>query len=844
MHSDLIIISSSPERNVIRTPPPLALAAVTEKGQQHPTRSASSSPISSPTELLFGDPSRSKFSLPLEQTRSTTKERITKVGKAAEENSNAAISSTTQRRKERKPRAVHQAALGDLDPADVENEDNAPPKPKSTRKKRNDGRTGGEKTKNKTIFGKVAKSRAGKPDEPSVKPADCPSTSKQTREGSAGKDAIGDLQLELALKRRLDWTPTKELNIKSATLEDNGNAEGGQSKLGSLLSGYEYHEVNTVSDRFHGLGDEGPTKRRRIELVSSNFPPPKPKSPSNDSTSGKNAKLPADSKLSKKLKARPKRLTTLTARVTASYSEFAEPTDGEILITPAKTKRKGDTSSGINVPGTIVLSPETALKALDDQDLVFGTCSQLERADSPTLLRETQIALQESEKEFVSASSSRQVQGPGLTQSTNVSRLTNPPRNLWAVAARDSEGLLKDVEVIELLDTPEAPKTINLPDEDSNQEHVGQNEAHDAGHECDMISVKAPAPEIPFNTEEPPVLISQANKPIPTSDEAKVAISKSSMPNYNGFTDIELAKKIKSNGLKAIKSRKKMIEVLEKCWAAQHGRSIPEQGVDLQNAESTASTQNAGKSRPQKAEKKPRKPRETSQNKKEQPKPISSQSTKAEGGDSTTALSKNSQPTKQPDTIQDNKANCSPINKPSQSTSVRSFIDIEEIQDSEDELLLSPSQLQIQLFGLPHGDKRELPISTIPSSPSPSRSASRNNRKGTSISTTTTTKFVTASLKDNAEETLLPELGDQITKAVRAQPRQSRDELPSSWLSWHEKILMYDPIYLEDFTAWLNTEGLGLVNEDREVDAGLVRQWCESKGICCCYKVRKKGRHF
>jgi hypothetical protein len=47
---------------------------------------------------------------------------------------------------------------------------------------------------------------------------------------------------------------------------------------------------------------------------------------------------------------------------------------------------------------------------------------------------------------------------------------------------------------------------------------------------------------------------------------------------------------------------------------------------------------------------------------------------------------------------------------------------------------------------------------------------------------------------------------------------------------------MYDPIILEDFTAWLNVEGLGLVGEDREVGTAHVREWCESKGVCCCWK--------
>jgi len=78
----------------------------------------------------------------------------------------------------------------------------------------------------------------------------------------------------------------------------------------------------------------------------------------------------------------------------------------------------------------------------------------------------------------------------------------------------------------------------------------------------------------------------------------------------------------------------------------------------------------------------------------------------------------------------------------------------------------------------------------------------------------------------------LPEIQLQITRAITSYvPAPGRDHLRNP--TWHEKILMYDPIVLEDLAAWLNTEGLGLVGEDREVSALEVRSWCESKGVCC-----------
>jgi hypothetical protein len=194
---------------------------------------------------------------------SNTKDRITKREKRAAADSASAISvisDTAPKRKGRKPTVVQQAVVCNSDSADVGNEGNEPPKAKRTRKKRTDGGAGSEKTKNKTIVGKLTKPRARKSKESGANPAGCPSTPGETHRRSAGKDGT-ELHLEPALNRRLDWTPTKDV-----APEDRDSVEDGQSKLGTILSGYEYDEVPTVSNKVQVLGDEGPTKRRRIEV--------------------------------------------------------------------------------------------------------------------------------------------------------------------------------------------------------------------------------------------------------------------------------------------------------------------------------------------------------------------------------------------------------------------------------------------------------------------------------------------------------------------------------------------------------------------------------------------------
>jgi hypothetical protein len=55
-------------------------------------------------------------------------------------------------------------------------------------------------------------------------------------------------------------------------------------------------------------------------------------------------------------------------------------------------------------------------------------------------------------------------------------------------------------------------------------------------------------------------------------------------------------------------------------------------------------------------------------------------------------------------------------------------------------------------------------------------------------------------------------------------------------------MLMYDPVVLEDLTSWLNAGQLDRVGYDDEVSAGDVKKWCESKSICCLWKVNLQGK--
>ncbi len=104
---------------------------------------------------------------------------------------------------------------------------------------------------------------------------------------------------------------------------------------------------------------------------------------------------------------------------------------------------------------------------------------------------------------------------------------------------------------------------------------------------------------------------------------------------------------------------------------------------------------------------------------------------------------------------------------------------------------------------------------------------------------------VDVSISEDTEISLAASPTDQqaqlfgiITKAVQSAPPTKDPQQPS----WHEQMLMYDPIILEDLTAWLNAGQLDRVGYDGEVGPADVKIWCESKSVCCLWRVNLHGK--
>ncbi|KAJ5163277.1 uncharacterized protein N7500_005107 [Penicillium coprophilum] len=883
--ADVIILSSSP--NPPQSPGPARHDA--KRVTQLLPRGETPPPIP-PTADLSKSHTRSRFfPTPIPSTKcfeDVTRPKQRSIKKDPTSNPRNQTASSKSRRKAKKAAdAAGTIALGDAQPELAGTKDEAV-KPTKGRPRKN---IMSKDTGNMTLAGKVTKTSVN----PLAKKSNKGEKKTVATKVSSSEDipeelTLGEsnalkedeaLHLDEAMRRRMDWTPPRDTAYEEiATVNDgdsqdkdrDSNLAGG---FGKRLSDYNYSGSALIPrDVVQNATGGGPTKRRRIELVN-----PEIKLLSNErySDSSERASAQGENMASgipkKTTKGKPKKFTTLTARMTAQYSMLDTEDDEPVInrlpdIRKAKASRR-KTKETEKESSFTVLPPEAAVEFLNDQDLVFGTCSQLERDDSPRTLRETQQAIRASEglssPEGTHSTNSTAIQE---SSSCSVSRLAGT-RNLWCVGARDTEGSLMEPETLNMVDLTGGGETPAKKSHDTVEleraGRVGHETLASNWFELEFADIDSPSEQrssslplaqralgsdmqaqatVPTATATTmPKARDKAAKPAKGADGPPTEAAGSqpttsqapSMPQYSGFTDMELSKQVSTYGFKPVRGRKKMIDLLQQCWESKNGSNA------------TSGSQPARQSKQQK---------ETVSKMDNVPTPTMDAKPKAtvkSKSATSTKDRKSLDATKSPSTSQSNpqtgpKKN--PKGKPITETSM-SFIDVEEIQDSEEEIIPSPSQVQrhyTDIYSKCKADsqahQRSLEILTKTPSPSPTKGkvfSSRISAKGPASSASLTATRTATHTAESSKEINLAGMSARITQAVRVQPRFS--PLSSSRggrirPTWHEKILMYDPIILEDFTAWLNVEGLGLVGEDREVGTASVREWCESKGICCCWK--------
>lgn len=266
--ADVIVLSSSPDR--IPNGSPVLPAHDPAKLFDLSPPSASPSPVRSPSEL-FQISTRSRF-FELE-TPSRNKENKTpkeppvrKVNTTSKAKS--ASSQDKPKRRGRKPASESQTVLGDSGLAGLAQQ-SAPKKTAGARKKRVDSEGKRGKATNRTIMGRVAKSGnvQAKPPQEKIMDVSTPNALPPTKPARGVVSLeIDGLQLETAMKRRIDWTPTKDTTARTVESSQQEVAEANPQSFGSLLSEYGFNDISSAQSDVRNLGDDGPTKRRRIEV--------------------------------------------------------------------------------------------------------------------------------------------------------------------------------------------------------------------------------------------------------------------------------------------------------------------------------------------------------------------------------------------------------------------------------------------------------------------------------------------------------------------------------------------------------------------------------------------------
>lgn len=671
-------------------------------------------------------------------------------------------------------------------------------------------------------------------------------------------DNIGPLQLEKATARKKEWTPTKP----TLTLIDE-NVSGFGTSLAKKF-GHSYAGIEKAAN----TEDGALTKRRKIDLTSLRHEVAIPKLKPLKTTKPR-SKSPA------------KKGLTITGLATSHYlgeDKKEEPTimtqwmastqartDGAADAKYLEVKVKRTTSSKAKKPKTRLRSPETALKTLDSQEVVFATLSQCARDESPTLIRDTAEAMKQSIHDLTSS--------PVRTQQTAIYSIesTTPQKvgtarfrsrkGLWTAADRDENDALLHME--DPFDTPAKRNAFAgedalfehkaaIPNVDGPTNSLGLLAALD---QQDGTILTEDTTTIDIDDVTPPPIAVKTAAPAqirpystwsrsPSSKRTKETEEKSNIehesqslsklsaspakkklpakPNYASWTDEHLKAKTKECGFKRLRARKSMIDKLDESWAEDNGVDPARVKAATKAASQTTKVLQGGDilgsvhalaARPA-------------------PKIKKSRVKKSKDGIDKTKPEKHRATAKEEaeNMVLDQIVDVGDID------TSNAFDRLAQMNDIADDALetLEPSTAPVKGTGVKAKiKKKQRPLThlpTIPPKPTQNSSpafASPRRRRHTSPAAN-----ISISSSQNGE---VP-LKSLIRKAIEQPPADDTTRNHQANPTWYEKIIMYDPIVLEDLTAWLNTEGFNAIGEDSEIDIAEVKDWCHENGVCCLWR--------
>ncbi|PQE31450.1 structure-specific endonuclease subunit SLX4 protein [Rutstroemia sp. NJR-2017a WRK4] len=654
-----------------------------------------------------------------------------------------------------------------------------------------------------------------------------------------------------ASRRKLNWTPPKptpEDTDRSKSPEIMDLSDTSSRGFTDMLGSFSFNSNDTKDVEANATYHSAATRKRKlIEMFKTNIPT--------------NARMPKEKAVRKKAR-------TITELAISAYGP-AEAQDGDLLDesapllkylgtgeydaeavtslckppskprsrSPEKVKSKSKKGTAAE---PILLSPESALKQVSGQDFVFGTSSQLAREESPTLLRDLHSAMQASNE--VDDYDDPFISPPSMIVSRSKAVIT-AGRNLWSVAARDDRGDLMDVEVVDLVDTPVIKSQNRIMQIQSPVIHTPLNNKDEWVDIDDIEANRPPSTQVEFRqipvaismsrfSSSPPPFQNSPQKVINASPRnfstSSTSLAKSrkasrassetaepSMPDYNLLSTPELKIEISKHKFKPVRNRKKMVELLEECW---EGSNRPALGVLQGNlpiqksqaskgpAAATASIE-SGAPLPKRGPGRPKKDTAiaaTSPTSKPRGRPKKVAPVEDLEIDSDTALPRVRTPKK----------------------SKKAGRSVKDVWDSDQVLAPSPRRRSTS----PKRKKATSPKRKKTTSPPRSRSPRSRSPRSRSLD------------REDGDELTLSAKREQLFGVISAAVTSAPPSKDPSKPSWHEKILLYDPIVLEDLAIWLNTGALDKVGWDEEVAPSEVKKWCESKSICCLWKENLRGR--
>ncbi|USP76325.1 hypothetical protein yc1106_03599 [Curvularia clavata] len=705
------------------------------------------------------------------------------------------------------------------------------------------------------------------PDSPQLKKA----TKRKERPPPSVAEGVG---LDEAVARRRDWTPPRDTTIHSPNTNSTGkenrsSPHDAQGAFTNLLSNFAYsesHPVRIAAQEASLTGEVlATTKRRRVELVEipgnqTNFrdsSPEKGKAPKKkprtitDLVTGQYGPRDEESDLNTAKNdffvARTS-TTTVPLNDTTMADTNAQPRKQlrkrsspealtEKVQSKAKAKPKKASAKSAAKPKPVaekLLSPGAAMLRLGQQDVLFGTSSQLALEESPTMIRQIQFAIKESERDADSTDSC------SLTALPTWSNLTKArgKRGLWAASARDDEGGM--LEHTEDLYIPEPDRTQDIP----------------------LLMDSIRSQRVDVQDKDPGPLSFVDIDDVPAEQPAPIAVSSDTLtPPRTTSRASQLLGSCKDDfDIKNIEF--KDIDTFEQAPPpSNQNADLQQTFVDIDDFDLPPSAQipysPATKLRP--------------------PVPVPAM---ADG-----SPKKRGRPPKSQSAASKISASPAPIPKPSSSklnvkskeriiapsTPLRAsgrFVDIEEILDSDDDALeaLSPTPPRVQKIA----DLGPLPLVSLSPKTSPSKTYVGVDPNLTPLHRVPTKLLEWAHIKATVFA--------QITTHIRSLPPTTDPANPT----WHEKILMYDPIVLEELTAYLNTstdirtfkratqkqvkawnqqrkvdgkpalvvdkgedgkgDGEDVLAVEKELETYMVQGWCESLSVCCIWgEGRGKG---